>query len=272
VIRYNSLEKMRKRTISIFLILLTASFTASASADTLSLKNGGVIEGIIEKEDQDKIELNMGFGTATFQKRQIKKIERATAEENGSTIKKWDQKRRDLEVRAKEFEEAREKRFDTAYKDWMEEANQKKLKASGEAKHIQIARDERTRSIIVETLLNEKVKASLVLDTGASLVVLSMKIGEELGVDTTDTKNDIIEFRLADGSRTRAKTLVLDSVRIQDVEVNKVMAAVMLEQVHDPSLRDGLLGMSFLNRFNLKMDLKSMNITLEKLNEADNKN
>ncbi len=73
-------------------------------------------------------------------------------------------------------------------------------------------------------------------------------------------------MRLADGRRTAAKVIILESVRIQDVEVNKVMAAVMLEDISDPSLRDGLLGMSFLNRFNLKMDLKNMKITLEKIN------
>lgn len=263
---------MRKNGISAALILLMVLSISNAGADTLYLKNGGVVDGIIENEDQKKIELNMGFGTATFEKRHIKNISRSTTDENDSTAKKWYEKRQDLEAKAKEFEEAREKRFNEAYENWMEEAKQKKSKEVGEAKHIQIARDERTRSIIVETLLNDKIKASLVLDTGASLIVLSKRIGEELGVDTTDRKSDIMEFRLADGNKTKAKTVILESVRIQDIEVNKVMAAVMLEQVHDPSLKDGLLGMSFLNRFNLKMDLKSMKITLERLSDTDIKN
>ncbi len=248
------------------LILSVLFFAASAPADTLYLKNGGVIEGVIEKEDESKIEINMGFGSATFEKRQVRNIERSSSEENSEIIKKWEAKKKDLDAKAEEFKVAREKRFDSAYEHWMEEAEQKKAKEEGEAKHIRIARDERTRSLIVETLLNGKVKANLVLDTGASLVALSKKIGVELGVDMTDTKKDIIQMRLADGRRTAAKVIILESVRIQDVEVNKVMAAVMLEDISDPSLRDGLLGMSFLNRFNLKMDLKNMKITLEKIN------
>lgn len=245
-----------------FLVLFIAH---SACADTVYLKNGGMIEGIIEKEDSDKVEVNMGFGSATFDRRQIKNIEKATSEENGKTIAMWEERRAELESKEKEFEQARETRFREAYKNWMDEAGQKKSREEGDTKHIQVTRDERTKGIIVEALLNGKVKANLVLDTGASLVVLSKRIGEELGVDMEDTKSGIMEFRLADGRRTKAKTLILDSVRIQDVELNKVMAAVLLEQVNDPMLRDGLLGMSFLSQFNLKMDLKSMKITLEKI-------
>lgn len=251
------------------LILSVLFFAASVGADTLYLEKGGIIEGVIEKEDESKIEINMGFGSATFEKRQVRSIERSSSEENRETIKKWEAKKKDLDAKAEEFKVAREKRFDSAYEHWMEEAEQKKAKEEGEAKYIRITRDESTRSLIVETLLNGKVKANLVLDTGASLVALSKKIGAELGVDTTDTKKDIIQMRLADGSRAAAKVIILESVRIQDVEVNKVMAAVMLEDISEASLRDGLLGMSFLNRFNLKMDLKNMKITLEKIKETD---
>lgn len=245
-----------------FLILLLAG---DVYADTVYLNNGGIIDGVVEKEDKDSVEVNMGFGSATFDKRQVKSIKKSSSEENNETMAKWKEKKAELESKENEFERARENRFSEAYKNWMAEEEQKKSREEGDAKHIQVARDERTKGIIVEALLNGKVKASLVLDTGASLVVLSKRIGEELGIDMEETKNGIMEFRLADGRRTKAKTIILDSVRIQDVELNKVMAAVLLDQINDPVLRDGLLGMSFLSQFNLKMDLKSMKITLEKI-------
>jgi len=245
-----------------FLILLLAG---NVYADTVYLNNGGIIDGVIEKEDKDSVEVNMGFGSATFDKRQVKSIKKSSSEENNETMAKWEEKKAELESKENEFERARENRFNEAYKNWMDEEEQKKVREEGESKHIQVSRDERTKGIIVEALLNGKVKASLVLDTGASLVVLSKRIGEELGIDMEETKNGIMEFRLADGRRTKAKTVILDSLRIQDVELNKVMAAVLLDQINDPVLRDGLLGMSFLSQFNLKMNLKSMKITLEKI-------
>lgn len=249
-----------------FLIAIGILFTtASLFADSVYLKNGRSIEGIIEKEDERSIEINIGFGTVTFDKREIKKIERSSAQDSYNMSRMWEEKRKELAAKEKEFAEARDKRFQEAYDNWMEEEREKKQKEDGADKHIQITRDQTTRSIVVETLLNGKIKANLVLDTGASLVVISRKIGEELGIDLSDTKTNVMELRLADGRRASAKAVVLESVKIQDVEVKKVMAVVLLEQIADPSARDGLLGMSFLNKFNLKMDLKNMKMSLEKI-------
>jgi len=252
----------------ISLAILIASFAVSiASADTIYLKNGGSVEGIIEKEDAKRVEMNMGFGTVTFRRSQIKDIKRSTLEESYAMSKRWEEKRKELGEKEKDFEEARDRRSKDAYDSWVEDARERKLKSESEAKEVRITRDDRTRSIVVETLLNEKVKANLILDTGAAIIALSRNIGEELGIDLSDTKKDIMELKLADGRSTLAKCVILDSVKIQDVEVKKVMAAVMLDQVSDPLLKDGLLGMSFLNKFNLKMDLKSMKLSLEKIME-----
>jgi clan AA aspartic protease (TIGR02281 family) len=254
--------------LAIFFLMI--SFAASAiNADTVYLKNGGIVEGVIEKEDEKKVELNTGFGSVTFQKQQIKRIESSSSEENDKIIKKWEGKKKELDAEAKEFEDARKKRSDDAYENWMEEAHQKKSSQEGEAKDVQVARDESGRHIIAEVLLNDKVKASLMMDTGASLIVLSKRIGDELGVDTTDTGKDMMVLKLADGRTSNAKAVILDSVKIDDVETRKVMAAVLLDQVPDPSLKDGLLGMSFLSRFNIKMNLKTMKMSLEKLEKQE---
>ena len=233
--------------------------------DTVYLDNGKSVDGIIKKEDEKTIELNIGFGTVTFAKSQVKRIERSSAEEKYEIAKAWDEKKKELDLKEKEFEAARNKRFEEAYKNWTKEAREKKLREENDSKNIQLTRDQETKSILVEALLNDKVKSVLLLDTGASLVVLSRRIGDELGLDLADTKKDVMELKLADGRSALAKAVILESVSIQDIEVKNVMAAVMLDQLPDPRLKDGLLGMSFLNRFNLKMDLKSMKMTLEKL-------
>ena len=44
------------------------------------------------------------------------------------------------------------------------------------------------------------------------------------------------------------------------------LAGVLLEDAPGMSFRDGLLGMTFLSRFNVKIDLKNGKIALEKLN------
>lgn len=249
-----------------FLVIPAILFIAiPLFGDTVYLDNGRSIDGLIEKEDERTIELNVGFGTVTFSKSQVKQIKRSTAEEKNKITKAWDKKKEELGSKEKEFETARNERSEEAYKNWTKEAREKKSTGEGESKDIQLVRDQGTKNVLVEALLNDKVKSILVVDTGASLVVLSRRIGDELGLDLTDTKKDVMELKFADGRSAMAKAVVLSSVNIQDIEVKNVMAAVMLEQLPDPRLRDGLLGMSFLNRFNLKMDMKDMKMTLEKL-------
>lgn len=234
-------------------------------ADTVSLKNGGSIEGIIEKEDVDSVVVDVGFGTVTIEKDKIDMVHRSASSEVYLIRQKWEEKRRELKSREKEFEEERERRFSEAYEDRLREAVEKKLKEPPEAKEIQAARDAMTKSIVVDVLLNGKVNATLVLDTGASLVVLSKKVGSKLGIDLSSTEKDMVQLQLAGNNSVKARTVILESVSIQDIEVKNVLAAVLIDDVQDIGFKDGLLGMSFLSQFNLKIDLKTMKITLEKL-------
>ena len=111
--------------------------------------------------------------------------------------------------------------------------------------------------------MDDKAKATLVLDTGANIVVLTRHKGEELGLDLSDTTKNIATLQLAGDRRVTAKMVMLKSVRIKDIEVKDVLAGVLLEDA-GIGFRDGLLGMTFLNKFNLKIDLKNMKMALEK--------
>ena len=251
---------MRKSPVFLLVAVLAAGL---AGADTVYLKNGGEVEGIIEKEDEKKIEVNMGFGTVVFDKSQVKNVERSSAEDSFAMAKKWEDKKKELTAKEKEFSTQRDKRFNDAYENWMSEEREKKSKG-GETRSIKVARDGESRHIVVEALLNDKVNAVLLVDTGASIIILSKRIGEELGIDTSGIK-DNMTLKLADGRMANAKAVILDSVKIEDVKCEKVMAAVLTDQLSDPDLKDGLLGMSFLGRFNINIDLKTRKMSLERL-------
>ena len=65
--------------ITIFLALFIGlfNFKSQASADTLFLKNGRSIDGLIKKEDVDNVELEISFGSMKFSKKQIDSIVRS---------------------------------------------------------------------------------------------------------------------------------------------------------------------------------------------------
>ncbi|MDO8536466.1 MAG: retropepsin-like aspartic protease, partial [Candidatus Omnitrophota bacterium] len=185
---------MPKCKIMSILFMLFLSAAVPARADTVNLKNGGSIAGIIEKEDERSVEVNTGFGTVTFKRSQIKDIERSSAAESQRITKAWEEKRTELGSKDKEFKEARDNRFKSAYENWMEDEKVKRLKEEGVAKQINIMREPGGKGMMVEVLLNDKVKVNLVLDTGASIIALSRKAGEALGIDLSDTKKDVMEM------------------------------------------------------------------------------
>jgi predicted aspartyl protease len=53
-------------------------------------------------------------------------------------------------------------------------------------------------------------------------------------------------------------------VKVENVEAEDVPAAVLTEAITRPGYEDGLLGMSFLNRFTFKVDYNSGKLILER--------
>lgn len=225
------------------LLIFILCFVTPARADIIYLKNGDSIEGLIKKEDERSIVLNVGFGTVEFKKTEIERIERSDAEGVLAIREKWE-KEKELEIerrieREKEEQLRREKEF--------------------EPKEVEFSRKD--EHIIVDALLNGRVKASLLLDTGATLVLLSDRIVRELGIRDR-IKDKKVEIRVADGRTIVGNLVVLDSISIQDVTANNVEAVVLLESQSD--MGDGLLGMSFLNKFDFQIDAVNRKLILKK--------
>ncbi len=253
---------MNRKAVMLLFPCLILTAPLHSNADTIYFSNGGTIDGIIKGEDANSVKMDIGFGTITCLRREIIKVERSSPGEKVALTEKWKKKREELKAGEKEFDVERKKRF-AEYEEWTNAERERVAKESSLQGTVDLIRDPDSSNILVNVLLNEQVKATLVLDTGASIVVLTRKKGEELGLDLSDTVNNIAMLQLAGEHKVAAKMVILKSVCIKDIEVKDVLSGVLLEDA-GMGLKDGLLGMTFLNKFNLKIDLKNMKMALEK--------
>jgi clan AA aspartic protease (TIGR02281 family) len=118
-------------------------------------------------------------------------------------------------------------------------------------------------SIVVEASLNGVLKIPLMVDTGASVVVISKDIARKLGIDSP-RKSSPLFLTVADGRKVPATPVILESIRVGDVEVKNVKAAVL--EIDGAREEYGLLGMSFLENFVIKIDAKSKRLIFEEFN------
>ena len=235
------------KSLSIFFVLLFLFiFITEAGADTLYLNNGNILEGLIVYEDEQNIELNVGFGTVKFSKTDIKEIYRSTPEESELIYRQWQQEKilQEKQMRQQQKRIEAEKR--------RRQYEPKTIKFTKQSDHI-----------VVDSVLNKKVDASLVLDTGASLVFLSHQTGKKLGLKDSLPEEKTIKVKLADGHEVDARHIFLNSLSIEGIEAKQVEAAVLPPEAKLESY-DGFLGMSFLNKFNFQIDTKHKKIILQK--------
>ncbi len=374
---------MKFKAIFIIAVLFNA-MTLSAYADTIYLKNGRTMDGIIKEENRAQVLLDVGFGTITITKDEIEKIARSGPQEKGQIIRAWQdkyaetgrwiprgaegifteiselkknkedvidaKKTRDRfqdEIDAKEkevsdfydrFEDLnkrlaaadkqdvfnynklvaqvnaesakvgkltgelkawgpRKRELETAFSDclnnyisklsfftkYFNEEYEKLSKLgikeedagfykwarqeiddfSKDFEHREINFSKNASGIIVSATLNGKTTALLVVDTGASLVVISAKTARAMGIEMRgDDKK--IELTLADNKKTTAIPVVLDSVEVGGFQAFHVTAAVT-DESPAPGI-EGLLGMSFLGNFIVKIDSNGNKLILERFN------
>jgi len=237
----NRVDFTKHSFVSLLVFSMLFGFKLQVNADILYLKNGRSIEGIIKNEDGRDVNLAINCGEVKFSRDQIKSIKRSSSEGALIIRQSWVQEKEASESRVREVQERQER----------------------EPK--QAVMDKQNGHLTVETTLNKKVKAKLMLDTGSSLVVLSGKIAASLGIDLPAKSSDVVELVLADGRKVEARMIILDNVSVQGSEIEKVEAAVLPEQDNSVLTHDGLLGMSFLKKFTFKIDQKNDKLVLEKL-------
>jgi clan AA aspartic protease (TIGR02281 family) len=245
-------EDEMRRFIPLVLLCGLMLFPAVVKADTVVLKNGNSVKGIIKNEGSDAVELEIEIGTVKFSKKEIQAVEHSESVDNQALRARWEDNRQDEK-------EAR----DAQLKVEAERQRQDELKPKSE----RVAVDSVTGHMIAGAVINGKVKVNLIVDTGATMIVLSKRAGDMLvreGVAPKTGKVKKVELTLGDGSKAKADLVLLDSVSVDKSSAEDVEAAILGDEGSTPGY-DGVLGMSFLSRFNFSFNQKEGRLTLEKL-------
>jgi clan AA aspartic protease (TIGR02281 family) len=124
---------------------------------------------------------------------------------------------------------------------------------------VSIPIQRRGTSILVPARVNGTPVGVLILDTGATYTSLSSALARQLGVTTSG--NSTVRLATANGV-IQVPLAVLD-----EVDIGGAVAKHIPTVIHDlpgmPATIAGLLGMSFLERFRMNLDISSGVITLE---------
>jgi len=102
---------------------------------------------------------------------------------------------------------------------------------------------------IVQAVVNGRRQGLFLVDTGATLVALSETFARKLGIRMSSLPET--EVTVADGRHVKARLALLRSVKVGDTSVENVRAVIMPGDVQKDI--DGLLGMSFLRHFNVRL-------------------
>ena len=122
-------------------------------------------------------------------------------------------------------------------------------------------RKTRGNSLYASVTINGEHAAEMVVDSGASLLVLPMKMAIKFGVEPT-SQDPTIRLQIADGSVIQGKEIVLKSVRVGKFTVKNVRAAVLEAKA---IAAEPLLGMSFLGKFKFELNTAESTLTLTQL-------
>jgi len=236
----------------LMLLLGGVLFLPVVRADTVYLKNGNAVSGIIKNDDEQGVTLEINIGTVKFRQSEIERVQKTITPEAASDLRQqWDAARqREQAARQKADEERRR----------VEE---------GKPKTGNVSVNKETGHVFVTALINGKITARLLVDTGATLTVLSPKIGEQLkgasaGVDKKSSSQRNVELTLADGRKVPSDYVLLNSLSVNDSAASNVDAAI-INDANAFADNDGVLGMSFLSKFNVGINQKEGKLTLEKL-------
>ncbi len=116
-------------------------------------------------------------------------------------------------------------------------------------------------NFMVEVVLNDHVKAVLMVDTGASLLTISDKVAKRLGV-RFGSQSPQIPFTTA-GGVVWMPMLAVNTLQVGGARGKWVEASVS-DQLGE---LDGLLGMSFLGDFRVEMDKSRSQMVLRPLSD-----
>lgn len=120
------------------------------------------------------------------------------------------------------------------------------------------------KSNLASVTVNGRHTGRFIVDTGADVVTLGHAFAAAAGIRTNGMA--AVRIRVADGREADARATVLDSVRTGEAEAARVAAVVLPGEI-GPGI-DGLLGMTFLDRFLVEVDGRSGRLALVRFDPA----
>jgi clan AA aspartic protease (TIGR02281 family) len=285
-------NKVRIFLCAFFLMLCAA---APAAADTLHLKNGNTVTGIIKGEYAQSVEIELDCGSITFLKDELRSMERTTTPDEAVVLREeWEAARQQKITQASQAETkvppvwnddkiravfqkqvAQENRAVEEMlrrpqrSGFVRENPRQEEKTVSEAlapAEIQLRRDDSNR-LLADVWINERTRLTLVVDTGASFVYLTNKAGEKLFSSGALPRLPLIHAAttiVADGRKVSVSSVSIRSMRVGNMTARNVEATVAVQKGSDLPDADGLLGMSFLSRFNFGINYKKATLRLDK--------
>lgn len=115
-------------------------------------------------------------------------------------------------------------------------------------------------TLFANTVLNKKVKAQLVLDTGCTHTQISARTAKKLKIKKN--KGEPVLCELANGQKAKGRAVNIKEIKVGKVKAYNVRVIILDREISGES--DGLLGMSFLNNFVFKIDAEKGELILEK--------
>lgn len=239
----------------VFLIFILIFCSKISFAETIELKSGKKIVGTIKQKTEDVVVISKLGGNVIYSlsRSMIKNIRESTPEE----IKNNQDQERAVHIANKQ-KKIKSKKEPSKYQ---MEQYEKEVASARKARSKSSIEFWQDRFGIVEAVINGKVSAKLRIDTGASLVVISEDIVRSLGV-TKIPKSGKLRLVMADGKVVMGIPMVLKSVKVGNSKIESVQAAVIPSASFGKT--DGLLGMSYLKHFNVKLDAQENTLILER--------
>jgi len=117
------------------------------------------------------------------------------------------------------------------------------------------------RSLTVQAKLNGTHEARLIVDTGADITILSHEVARNMGILPSDI-NSTVTLNTVGGS-VRADVFRVGAISVGTAEVKNVPVAVHTMPDAPPQV-DGLLGLTFLDKFLVTLDAQKGELHLRK--------
>lgn len=115
--------------------------------------------------------------------------------------------------------------------------------------------------MFVQVFINNVIRAKMIVDTGASLVLISGELAKKID-QTASSERDKIKLKTA-GGVVEGRSVLIQKIELGNAVRENVRAAVNYQkEVFDDF--DGLLGLSFLDDFKVTIDHQNREIILRR--------